>query len=111
MGLTTFSKSLFPTHKDFQVQLVILLSLTNPNITIELWRAFPPVHPPRSPAACRRIAHVVWEADWTNYATPLHILLSDIFGGQAPPEYGNNDQVDLDTVAWRQRIVNAWNLP
>jgi hypothetical protein len=54
---------------------------------------------------------VVWEADWTNNVTPLYILFSDIFGGQAPPEYGINDRVDLDTVAWQQRIVDIWNCP
>jgi hypothetical protein len=104
-GVTTLSEFLFPAHKVLQVQLVILLSLTCPNITIELWRAFPPVNPPRSPKACQRVARMVWKADWTNNATPLYILLSDIFGGQAPPpEYGNIDRVDLDTVAWRQIV-------
>lgn len=54
---------------------------------------------------------MVCEADWTNNATP-HILLPDIFGGQAPPpEYGDNDRVQLDTVTWRQHIVDAWDLP
>jgi len=54
---------------------------------------------------------MVWQADWTNNATPLHILLSDVFGGQAPPpQYGNNDRVDLDTISWRQCIRDAWNL-
>jgi hypothetical protein len=102
------------------IQPVIRLSLTNPNNTIEPRRALLPVRPPRSSAARQRVAHVVWRLvyEWChivwirNNATPLHTLLSDIFGGQVPPpEYGNNDWVGLDTVAWRQRVVTAWNLP
>ena len=51
---------------------------------------------------------MVWEADWTHSATPLYILLSDIFRGQAPAAYGNNVRVRLDTVAWGQAIIDAW---
>jgi hypothetical protein len=94
------------------VRLVIILSITRPNIAIELWRGFYPVNPPRSQAAHQRIARMVWQADWTNNATPLYILLADVFGEQAPPpQYGNNDRVNLDTVAWRQCILDAWSLP
>jgi hypothetical protein len=52
---------------------------------------------------------MVWEADWTHSATPLYILLSDIFRGQVPSAYGENDRVYLDTVAWRQAIIDASN--
>src|SRR5258708_1477959 len=79
-GVTTSSESLFP-----QVRLVIILSLTRPNIAIELWRGFNLVNPAHSQAAHQRIARKVWQADWTNNATSLYILLSDVFGGQAPP--------------------------
>jgi hypothetical protein len=51
---------------------------------------------------------MVWEADWTHTATPLYMLLSDIFRGQVPAAYGNNDRVYLDTVAWQQAIIDAW---
>jgi len=51
---------------------------------------------------------VVWEADWTQAATPMYILLSDIFRGEVPAAYGNNDRVYLDTVAWRQVIIDAY---
>ena len=51
---------------------------------------------------------MVWAADWTHIATPLYILLSDIFRGQVPAAYGNNDRVQLDTVAWRQSIIDSW---
>ena len=49
---------------------------------------------------------MVWSEDWTNGATPLYILLSDIFKGQVPPQYGNNDRIYLDTVALRQHILD-----
>jgi hypothetical protein len=51
---------------------------------------------------------MVWEADWTHAATPLYILLSDIFRGQVPAAYGNNDRVQLDTVSWRQAIIDVY---
>jgi hypothetical protein len=51
---------------------------------------------------------MVWEVDWTHAATPLYILLSDIFIGQVPAAYGNNDCVHLDTVVWRQAIIDVW---
>jgi len=78
-----------------------------PRITIQLWRGFThnPLH---SPAAQQREACMVWEADWTHTATPLYMLLSDIFREQVPAAYGNNDRVYLDTVAWRQAIIDAW---
>jgi hypothetical protein len=53
---------------------------------------------------------MVWEADWTQTATPLYILFSDIFRGQAPAAYGNNDRVHLNTVRWRQIIIDEWLL-
>ena len=51
---------------------------------------------------------MVWEADWTQNATLFYLLLSDIFRGQVPVAYGNNDLVHLDTVAWQQAIIDAW---
>ena len=53
---------------------------------------------------------MVWATDWTNSATPLYILLSDIFGQQVPAAYGNNDRVYLDTVSWRQEIIESASL-
>ncbi|KAF8227865.1 hypothetical protein L208DRAFT_1424622 [Tricholoma matsutake] len=75
---------------------------------LQLWRGFAPLHPPCSPAARQREACMVWAADWTHAATPLYILLSDIFRGQVPAAYGNNDCVQLDTVTWRQDIIDTW---
>lgn len=58
----------------------------------------------------QHVAWMVWEADWTLAATPFYILLSDIFRGQIPAAYGSNDRAHLDAVAWRQDIVDAWQL-
>jgi len=99
-----------------EIQLVILLSIDPPfanhpnlpRITIQLWRGFLPNRPLRSLAAQQREASMVWEADWTHTATPLYILLADIFRGPAPAAYGNDDRVHLDTVAWRQAIVSRY---
>ncbi|KAF8349843.1 hypothetical protein F5887DRAFT_942629 [Amanita rubescens] len=92
-----------------EVQLVILLLIdipiaphpNIPRIIIQLWRGH------SLPAAQKRQAHMVWEADWTHSATPLYILFSDIFRGSVPATYGNNDRVHLDTVAWRQAIIDS----
>jgi hypothetical protein len=51
---------------------------------------------------------MVWSADWTLNASPLYILLSDIFKGQVPAAYGNDDRAQLNTVTLRQSIVDAW---
>jgi hypothetical protein len=51
---------------------------------------------------------MVWATDWTLGATPFYILLDDIFRGQVPAEYGNNDRVYLDAETWRQSIIDAW---
>jgi len=99
-----------------EVQLAILVSIDKPaashpnlpRITIQLWRGFTRNPPPRSAAARQRDARMVWQADWTLGATPLYILLADIFRGQAPAAYGNNDLVHLNTAAWRQDIIDAW---
>lgn len=76
-GVTTFFWVSFSAHQDLQIWLVIILSVTHPNITIKLWRGFNPVNLPCSQAACQRIVPMVWQADWTNNKTPLHILLSN----------------------------------
>ena len=99
-----------------QVWLVIILSIDPPTpihpnlpvITIQLWWGVPSSRPPRSQAAQNRVAQMVWQANWTHHATPLYILLSDIFRGQVPPDYGVNDRVYLDTAAWRQAIIDNW---
>lgn len=50
---------------------------------------------------------MVWGDDWTDDASPMYVLLSNIFGDQAVPgEYGNNDRVWLDAVTWRERVLN-----
>jgi hypothetical protein len=93
--------------------LVIIVSVDPPiapnlgslRIKIQLWRGFTPANPP---AARQRVGRVVWERDWTLAATPLYLLLSDIFRGQVPPAYGNNDRVHLNTVGWRQCIIDSY---
>ena len=101
------------------MQLVILLLISPPiaphpnfpGIIIQLWRGIPPHNPPHAPAAQQRQAQKVWEANWTHSATPLYILLSDIFRGPAPATYGTNDRVHLDTAAWRRAILQVDDTP
>jgi len=102
-----------------EVRLVILISIdppiapnpTLPRITVQLWRGFDRQRPSRLASAASRVreARMVHAANWTVAATPLYILLDDIFRGQVPAEYGNNDRVDLDTNSWRQTIITAWS--
>ena len=111
----------FATHSPdlLQVRLVILISIdppiapnpTFPRITVQLWRVFGLQRPSRSTSSAFRTreARIVWTANWTVAVTPFYILLDDIFRGNVPPEYGNNDRVYLDTVGWRQRIITAWS--
>ena len=98
------------------MQLGILLSIDPPlpphpnfpRIRVELWRGFPPARLPCTGAHHRtREGRMVWQADWTAAASPLYILLSDIFRGQTPTAY-NSDQVFLDTTHWRQQILNNY---
>ncbi|EDR04553.1 uncharacterized protein LACBIDRAFT_330473 [Laccaria bicolor S238N-H82] len=99
-----------------EVQLGILVLIdppaaANPNppvATIQLWRGFPPPERQTSGQAQTRIARMVWQKDWTHNASPLHLLLADIFQGQVPPEYGQHDRVQLDTVTWREAIHRGW---
>jgi hypothetical protein len=35
-------------------------------------------------------------------------LFQDIFRGPAPADYGNHDRVHMDTVGWRQIIVDRY---
>jgi len=51
---------------------------------------------------------MVWEDDWSHAASPLYILLSDIFGDLVPKEYGENDRVFVDTQCWRREILTAF---
>jgi len=74
----------------------------------QLWKRFPLPHPT---AAQEMQASKVWEADWTHQATPLYILLSDIFGPEVPAEYGNNDRVFLNSVRLRERILDSYTWP
>jgi hypothetical protein len=116
LRLVTFSFVAMHSQKHDQVQLVILVSIDPPvapypnlpRITIQLWKGFPPCWPLCSPTGRQREARMVWEANWTHAATPLYILLSDIFRGQVPAAYGNNDHVHLNTADWRQAIIEAW---
>ncbi len=99
-----------------QVELVIVLLIdkslsTHPSLlrlTIELWKALPSLDPLQM--SLQREAHNVWSDDWTLCATPLYILLVDIFRGQVPVAYGDNNCVHLDTVAWRQDIIDMYSL-
>ena len=81
-----------------------------PGIKIELFRGSPPTHPMQANSTAQeRIATKVWSCDWTQAATPFYILLSDIFRGQPPANYGGNvDRVFLDTQAWRLAIINKY---
>jgi stringent starvation protein B len=72
---------------------------------IQLWKRFPL---PNTTTAEEIQAYKVWEADWTQQATPLYILLSDIFGPKVPAEYGNNDRVFLNSVRVRERILESY---
>ena len=88
----------------FQVQLMMLILIDPPTLThhtpkiiIQLWQGID--------VAQQRQARMVWEGDWTDSASPMYVLLSDISGDQVPGEYGNNDRVWLDTVAWRRKVL------
>ena len=75
------------------------LPLHTPKITIQLWRCIG--------VAQQKQACMVWGDDWTDDASPMYVLLSNIFGDQAVPgEYSNNDRVWLDAVTWRERVLN-----
>ena len=98
-----------------QVQVVILILIDPPivphenlQIAVQIWREYSSAHILCSTAPQEREARMAWHADWTHVATPMYLLLSDIFGGQVPAYYGNNTQVDLDTVAWRREIIYYW---
>jgi hypothetical protein len=101
---------LFAVHLPelLQVQLVMLLSIDppiathpdQPRTTIQLWRGFGPLNSSRE-------ARMVWEADWTHAATPLYFLLSDIFRGEVPAAYGDNDRVFLAGAEFRQVIIKT----
>lgn len=97
-----------------QVQVVILILIDPPiaphenlRIAVQLWRGYAPARILCSTKAQEREARMAWHADWTHVATPMYLLLSDIFRGQVPAYYGNNTQVDLDAVAWRREIIGS----
>ena len=56
----------------------------------------------------RHDACMVWEDDWSHAASPLYILLSDIFGDDVPEEYGKGDRVFVDTQGWRHDILQGF---
>ena len=99
-----------------QVKVAILVLIDPPiapnlnaQITVQLWRGRAPAHPPPLQSAARhREAYMAWQTDWTDAATPMYLLLSDIFMDQAsvPAFYGNNTQAVLDTISWRQAIID-----
>ena len=51
---------------------------------------------------------MVWEDDWSHAASPLYILLADIFGDLVPKEYGENDRVSIDTQGWRLGMLQGF---
>lgn len=80
-----------------QVQVVILILIDPPivphenlQIAVQIWREYSSAHILCSTAPQEREARMAWHADWTHVATPMYLLLSDIFGGQVPAYYGNN---------------------
>lgn len=95
--------------------MVVLLSIDPPlpahpdlpRIYVELWRPFQSIEI-QGTAASQREARMVWSANWTFSATPMYIMLSDIFNGQVPAVYGDNDRVQLDIEVLREHIARAW---
>jgi hypothetical protein len=53
---------------------------------------------------------MVWHEDWTHVATPMYILLDDIFRGEVPAAYDAHTRVHLATETWREKIIKAWAL-
>ena len=54
---------------------------------------------------------MVWQADRshrTQQAGPFYILLVDMFRGHVPDEYGEEDHIVLDSEAWREEIIEAY---
>jgi len=78
----------------------------HPVIKVQLWKTRPLVQTTRSAQAS--VPQMVWCANWTINATPLYILLSDIFGPHPPAAYGNNDHIYLNTGGWRQWIIDSY---
>jgi hypothetical protein len=105
---------LFCFHSFFlQAQLVVLLLIdppldphpTLPRVSLQLWKHFS-----STAAQQQRDARMVWQADWTINATPLYILLSDVFRQQVPAVYGNIDRFNLDTADLREAIIESYSL-
>ena len=105
-----------PTRQLLQVNLVVLICIdpplppnTTPRIIFQSWRPVAPVRPLRpSSNAQPRIAQVVQNDDWTLNATPVRILLSEIFGVQIPAAYGGQIHVDINTQRLRQKIIDSY---
>ena len=53
---------------------------------------------------------MVWCEDWTHVATPMYILLDDIFRGEVPAAYGAHTRVYLATATWQENIIDDWTL-
>lgn len=101
-----------------QVQLVFLISIdpprpahpTTPRITVQLWKGRAVTRPPCAGSTTRqREAYMVLEADWSLNATPVYVLLADVFGAHpVHAAYGNNDRAVLDTAWLRDTIIRSY---
>jgi hypothetical protein len=101
-----------------QVQLVFLILIdpprpahpTTPRITVQLWKGHAAIQPPHAGSAARqREAYMVLEADWSLNATPVYVLLADVFGAHpVHAAYGNNDRRVLDTAWLRDTIIRSY---
>ena len=76
---------------------------------MQLWRGVDPPGPICGENAQRRNGQMVWQADRshrTQQAGPFYILLVDMFRGH--DEYGEEDHIVLDSEAWREEIIEAY---
>ena len=113
-SLLSFLFSCFVYSLCCQVQLVFLILVdpprlahpTTPRITVQLWKG-------RTTCAGstthERDAYMVLEADWSLNATPVYVLLTDVFGAHpVHAAYGNNDCAVLDTAWLRDTIIHSY---
>jgi len=116
VSLDSLLSSLFVYSLCCQVQLVFLILIdpprpahpTTPRITVQLWKTRPANRPAGSTARPRE-AYMVLEADWSLTATPVYVLLTDIFGAHpVHAAYGNNDRAVLDTAWLRDKIIRSY---
>jgi hypothetical protein len=110
--------SCFVNSLCYQVQLVFLISIdppclahpTTPRITLQLWKGRATTQPAHGGSTvCQREAYMVLEADWSLTATPVYVLLTDVFGAHpVHVAYGNNDRAVLDTAWLRDMIIHSY---